>query len=183
MKKSLVVASLIILIACTNWKLVQGPLIVPEKNMAVNIPAGWHQFNKTKNFLLFTRDGLLLEFIKILRVPVTEKLKYTRKTLRRDMLPQEVSEVIIDNLRSNTSLLNLQILENKPVNIDSFPGFRLVYSFESKAQLKYKTVIYGFIRKSLYYQLKYEAASRHYFDKYLEDFEKVKDSFTILNKE
>ncbi len=183
MKRFLILLGFILLVtSCAHWKPVQGTLAFPQKNYLFVIPQGWYQYHKTDDFLLLTRDGVVLESISISRLPVTEKLEHTRKKLRRDMLPQEISEVILDDLRLNTNLLNFQLLENVPTKIDSFPGFKLTYQYEGNNGVLYKTILLGFIRKSLYYQLKYDAAARYYFDRYLPDFEKVVQTFRIMNK-
>lgn len=178
----LIVLLTLFVVSCTNWVMVYGTLAFPQQNFMIVAPQNWRKYKKTSDFLLLTRDGVLLENIQIKQTPITEKLPHTRKKFTQNMLPQEAAEIIIDDLHSNTELLKVKILENTPAQIDSFPGFKLIYSYETANRLKRKAVIYGLLKEASFYQLSYDAPARYYFDKYLPEFEKVKDSFRILSR-
>lgn len=148
-------------------------------NFSVELPDGWMRFNK-KDFLLVTRDGVLLQNILIKRVDIEKPLENTKKKITKGMMPQEIAEVIHDNLSTDKDMLNFEIKENIPVAINEKPGFKLVYTYKTTDGLKRKCIYYGFLVDQWFYSLWYSAAERHYFEKDIKAFEKVFESFKLL---
>ena len=178
MKKT-IIALLVFFVGCAPWVQVGGPYKASSLNCSFELPDGWMRINTSKHILL-TRDGVLLQNIFIKRVEVDEPLEHTKKKLRKEMLPQELSEVILDNIASDQSFLNLEILEKTPVEISGRPGFRAVFNHKNSDSLRLKTVYYGFLQNKWFYSITYTAAVRHYFDKDVEAFEKVVKSFKLI---
>lgn len=96
------------------------------------------------------------------------------------MLPQEASEVIIDNMASDPAILNFEVIENSPAKISGFHGFKLVTTNKNKDGLKFKSIFYGFIIDEWFYGIRYTAAARYYFDNDIKTFEKVFESFKLI---
>jgi len=96
------------------------------------------------------------------------------------MLSQEAAEVIIDDMITDSTILNFEVLENSPAKINEFSGFRLVSTFKNSDGLKYKTVYYGFINGEYFYSIYYTASQRYYFDKDIKTFEDVFNSFRLI---
>jgi hypothetical protein len=94
-------------------------------------------------------------------------------------LPQEAAEVILDEIISDQSVLNFEMLENIPAVIDKHDGFRVVFSYKNRDGLKLKTIYYGFLNDGRFYSIRYTAVKRYYFEKDIETFRKVLDSFTL----
>ncbi|MFQ5801037.1 MAG: hypothetical protein ACE5HH_04900 [Candidatus Hydrothermarchaeales archaeon] len=126
-----------------------------------------------------TRDGLTLQQISIGRIAADEELPHTKKKLSNGMLPQELAEVITDDLRSNANITNLQVNENVPATVGGHPGFKLLYTYQTKQGLKIKVAHYGVMSGDWCYYLLYEAPARYYFPKDFPVFEKVKETFKI----
>lgn len=160
------------------WHPTGGPYASEAENFSVELPKGWMRLN-TEEDLLITRDGLLLQYILIERVRVDEPLKNTKKTLARGMLPQAVAEVILDNIGSSQSVLDLQVKENRPVQVGGRRGFRLVYTHKNKDGLRFRSVLHGLLAGNAFYGVRYTAAERHYFAKDLRTFEQVLASFKL----
>jgi hypothetical protein len=74
----------------------------------------------------------------------------------------------------------IELIENIPTTVGGKPGFRLLYSWKTKDRLRLKRVQYGFVDGKLVYRLIYQAAARHYFDRDLATFERVRESFRLL---
>jgi hypothetical protein len=129
--------------------------------------------------LLISRDGLLLQNIQIVRHNVKDPLNHTKKKLTKDMLPQETSEVILDNVASNPEATGVRVIENSPMVIGGIPGFRAVYTYKNKDGLKCKSVCCGLLAGKWFYAITYNAAERYYFDKDVETFSKVVQSFKL----
>ena len=170
---------LLVTAACAPWVRVGGGYQHAEKNFSVDLPDGWMRFNNVQ-YLLVTRDGILLQTISIDRMKVTDSLKHTKKKLALDMLPQEAAEVIADNMNSDTNISDFILLENSPTTIAGRAGFKLVYTYKNKDGLLFKSVYCGFISEDWFYDLRYTAPARYYFDKDLGTFEKVLNSFAFI---
>ncbi|HEV8662801.1 MAG TPA: PsbP-related protein [Candidatus Methylomirabilis sp.] len=160
------------------WHPTGGPYASEAEHFSVELPKGWMRLN-TEEDLLITRDGLLLQYILIERVRVDEPLKNTKKTFARGMLPQAVAEVILDNIASSQSVLDLQVKENRPVQVGGHRGFRLVYTHKNKDGLRFRSVLHGLLAGNAFYGIRYTAAERHYFAKDLRTFEQVLTSFKL----
>jgi len=145
---------------------------------SVDLPRGWMRLNTNKH-LFITRDGALLQNIIIERIDIEEPLKHTKKKLTQNMLPLEASEVIIDNISSDKAVLNLVILENIPVSIDTNQGFKILFTYKIKTGLKFKSLYCGFLSDNWLYSIRYTAPERHYFHKDIGVFEKVLNSFKL----
>jgi len=161
------------------WQPTAGTYTSPKENFAVELPSGWMRLN-AEDDLLITRDGLLLQHVSVERAVVDKPLKNTKKTLTRGMQPQAVAEVIIDNFVSSDRMLDVKVLENRPVQIAQQRGFRLVYTHRDKNGLRFKSVLHGFLAGDVFYAIRYTAAERHYFVKDLPAYEQVLASFRLI---
>lgn len=148
-------------------------------NFSVELPQGWMRLN-TDEYLFVTRDGALLQNILIERLHIDKGLKYTKKKFKKGMLPQEAAEVILDSIASDQTVLNFEVIENTPTKISEFSGFKAVFTYKNKDGLRFKSIYYGFMIGEWFYGIRYTAALRHYFDKDLKTFEKVRESFKLL---
>ena len=161
------------------WQPTAGLYSSPAENFAVELPQGWMRLNVNED-LLITRDGLLLQHVSVERAAVDRPLKSTKKTLARGMQPQAVAEVIIDSLQSSERLLEVKVLENRPVQVAQNRGFRLVYTHRDKNGLRFKSVMHGFLAGDVFYSIRYTAAERYYFAKDLPAYEQVLASFRLI---
>jgi len=177
--KKLLYITLIFLAGCAAWTQVGGLYKNESCNFSVELPQGWMQRSQGEH-LLITRDGVLLQNIQVQRLNIEEPLKHTKKKISKNMLPQEVAEVILDNISSDQNVLNLEVVENSPVKISGTPGFKAIYTYKNKDGLKLKSIYYGFIVDRWFYGLNYNAAQRYYFDKDIQTFEKVVESFKLI---
>ena len=179
MKKRFLLVILIFLAGCAPWMKVGGAYKDTESNFSVELPQGWMRLNTTK-YLLITRDGPILQRIIIERDNIDEPLKYTKKKLHENMLPQEVAEVIIDDISSSGALLNFDLIENVPVTICGRSGFKIVFTHKNREGLNFKSIHSGFMARKYVYSIRYTAPIRHYFQKDIDTFEKVLGSFELL---
>ena len=94
--------------------------------------------------------------------------------------PLKTYELIIQNMHANPQMMNQRIVENMPARLSNRNGFKIVYTYRTQGGLKKKGIIYGLIMDPGCYQLKYEAAQRHYFARELPAFAQVKGSFRLI---
>jgi hypothetical protein len=147
-------------------------------NFSVTLPRGWMRSN-TNEYLLVTRDGVLLQNILIKRTPFGEPLSHTKKKILQGMLAQEAAEIVLDNIQSDAAVLDFELADNAPAVLDGVPGFRAVFTYKDMDGLKLKSVYYGLLTAEWVYTLRYTAALRHYFDGEIDTFEYVVDSFNL----
>ena len=167
--------------ALTNW----SPLRKVEykdgaRRFTAEVPAGWMKFNLV-NYFVMTRDGIVLEKIAVERRKFTQDLEFTKKKFSADMTPQELAEIEIDNLKANGKIDRVEIASNKPASIDGRSAFRLEYSFFAEGGLKVRGTRYGFTEGDFIYRVYYEAADQHYYDMYIQDFERFIKSFKLFS--
>ncbi len=148
-------------------------------NFSLTLPRGWMRWN-TNEYLLVTRDGVLLQNILIKKIRVGEPLSHTQKKVLKGMLAQEVAEIVLDDIRSDAAVLDFELVENAPAEVDDMPGFRAVFTFRNMDGLKLKSVYYGFLSAEWVYGIRYTAARRHYFDQEYDTFEYIVESFQRL---
>jgi hypothetical protein len=141
-----------------------------------DLPAGWMRANQAKQRLLITRDGILLQSINVQRLDIDKDLARTKKKFAKGMLPQEVAEVELDEVRACPGVTHFTLLENVPTDIDGKPGFKLVYTFRTPDGLPLKRVHYGLLLDDVVYRLQYQAPVQYYFDRDLATFEQVRAS-------
>jgi hypothetical protein len=170
---------LIFLVGCAPWTQVGGLYKNESHNFSVELPQGWMRWSQGED-LLITRDGVLLQNIQIVRQNIEDPLKHTKKKFSKGMLPQEAAEVVLDNIASNQNILNLEVVENSPATISGIPGFKAVYTHKNKDGLKFKSIFYGFIVGDSFYGINYNAAQRFYFDKDIQTFDNVVESFKVI---
>jgi hypothetical protein len=168
----------IIFCACAPWSLVGGKFISSGDGYEVDLPDNWRKQNFTANLTL-TKDGLALQRVILGRFAIDKDAPHTKRKLSKGMTPQDVAELVIDDFRSNQQIGNFQIVENVPARLGGNPGFKLVYSYQTKQNLKKSGVYYGTLNKDWLYFLFYEAPARHYFNRDLQTFETIKESFKI----
>ncbi len=167
---------------CAPWVPVEGLYRVDAQGSEVTLPAGWRRATFIHDSLLLTRDGVSLQYIRIERVALGDRLTPTKKKFVKTMAPQDVAEVELDEVRSGQGVRNIEVLENVPFQVAGFPGFKLVYTFKTENGLRLKRVHYGVLVGEWVYRVQYQAAVRYYFDKDLAAFERVRESFRITDK-
>jgi hypothetical protein len=175
----LLVVVMSLLSGCAPWVRTGGPYEAAKENVALNLPDGWMRLNSDK-YLLLTRDGVLLQNILVESIGVNDPLKHTKKKFRTGMLPLEASEVIADNIASNSEVLNFEVQESTSTKVAGDPGFRLVYTYKTAEGLKMQGVLYGMMHGEWFYLIRYAAPKRHYFERDLKTFERVVASAHLI---
>jgi len=179
MKRSFLICVIIVFVAgCVPWIRTGGLYSAPAQNVTVELPDGWMRLN-SDDYLLITRDGVMLEYILIEKIYIEDNLRHTKKKFRRGMLPQELAEVILDNIGSNQNNLKIKVISNVPQKISGHSGFKAIFTFNNKDGLKYKSIYSGFMSGDYFYGVRYNASHRHYFARELETFKRVVASLKL----
>lgn len=161
------------------WVPAEGAFTAANSGFSLDLPAGWTRVNLEER-LMITRDGSSLQFIGVALYKIGVPLKHTKKKFEKGMLPQEIAGILIDDLASAENIASVEVLENVPARIGDLEGFRVVCRIRIKGGMDRKCAFYGTMRGDQVYDLYYNAAARHYFDRDLGVFEEVARSFRFL---
>ena len=179
MKKLVVILVAIGLIAgCASSAYRRSLKDLPDHDFSVNVPEGWWKPQSTNKYLI-TKDGAYLQYVRIQQRPIDQPFRNTKKKMRPRMLPLESARVIIDELASDRYIMNFKVVEHSPALIDGHSGFKIVFTYENKKGAEFKTLYYGFINGDWFFNLRYNAVTRHYYDKDIADFQKMLISFKL----
>ena len=183
MKKILpLLISLLIITSCASVAQKRSLQDLSNNDFSVEIPEGWWKPKHIDRFLI-TKDGYSLQYVRIQQRPIDRPYRNTKKKLNKAMLPQEAAGVIIDDIASDRRIYNFNVIENAPATIDGREGFKILFTFKLKKDKKsaiFKTLYYGFISGDSFYNLRYNAAMRYYFEKDIAAFEQILNSFKVV---
>ena len=171
---------LIFLTACASVAHDGGVYQSSDYHFSVEIPDGWRKLDTEKYFLI-TKDGPFLQYALIQERPIDRPFKHTQKKLNKGMLPQEIAGMVVDEIASDRNILNFHVIENVPAKIDGREGFKILFTYSDNIGSTFKMLYYGFINGDIFYNLRYNAAARHYFAKDITTFEKILSSFKLIN--
>ncbi len=173
-----VVATLMLTACAGPWH--TPPNQLSEPPWSITSPAGWMQLSTQESEML-SKDGPYLEYILIQSRSLEQGFRFTNQKLEPDMLPHEAAQVIADNMRSDPLIQQLQLLASEPAMVGGHAGFRLIYSYQDPYGVTTKTIYYGVILPNRFFNLRYTAAQRYYFEKELPAFNQVVDSLRLVN--
>ena len=152
----------------------------PDKAYSVDLPVGWIKQVTQNRQLLVSRDGILLNYILISKTSLKEAFPKTKKAASDSMLPAELAELEISEIKSQDQLTTaLTVVENEPAELAGQEGFRLRVRYKNTRGLEIQRVVCGLADKSAYYQMAFEAPTLYYFDTYYPAFQKAVASFQL----
>ena len=173
------IAVLALASGCAPWTAVGGKYVESSENYEADLPNGWKKENLNRNFLRITKDGIGLQQIAVGRWSVDKDLPHTKRKFSPGMLPQEVADLVIDDFRSDNDRTDYEVVDNSPAKVGGHSGFKITYTYRTKAGLKKKGSYYGALLDKWYYYCMFDAPAMYYFSKDYETFEKVKESLRI----
>jgi hypothetical protein len=146
---------------------------------ALDLPDDWMMLNFIENGLVATRDGFNIQTIRVRKMKYGEELPHTKKKVSKEMAPQDLAEVLLDNLRSDVTANAVKVLETRPATIAGVKGFRTTVAFKDGHGLRHKAVLCGVLAEGRAWQITYVAPARHYFDRDLPAFDAAVASMRI----
>ena len=158
----------------------QAPQRLSTPQWSISPPSDWMQL-ETGGAEMLSKDGPFLEYILIQSRPLTQGFRFTKERLRTDMLPDEAARVIADNLRSDPLIRQFRLIGSEPATVGGVPGFKLTYSYLDQNGVAIQSVLYGVVLPHMYFDLRYTATRRHYFDQELPAFMKVLESLRFAS--
>jgi len=128
----------------------------------VQVPEGWMVATFSEG-MFTTRHGLELESIHVRRWPRTKEVKGTGRTVEDGMLPHEIAEVSLDSRRLDDGVGGLEVLGNRPAEVDGQECYEIDYWFRNETGLPIRTIEVGCAVTKWMYRFEYRAAEQHYF--------------------
>ncbi len=99
------------------------------------------------------------------------------------MLPEEAAQIIVDELISDQNLVKLKLLDNTPAEIKGHDGFKILYTYSDSKGQTFKTLYYGFIKADTFFNLRFTAVDRLYFQRDIGAFKRMLNSFQVIKAE
>ena len=162
-----------------TWTKIGGQIFSNDEKYEVELPQGWRRFVPAREDLAVTRDGLMLQSVRVGRWPVEKDPPHTKRKMAKGMLPEEAAELVIDDFRSDNSISNFQVVYNGPAEVGGHRGFKLVYTYQTKDNLRKQGIYYGVLVDGWLYFLSYKAPARYYLGRDEATFENIKNTFKI----
>ena len=170
-------AALVLLTACAGpWQPIQGDLTSPQ--WSITAPKGWMHLSMPESEML-TKNGPYLEYILVQSRPLAKAFRFTKQVLDPSMLPHEAAQLIVDNLRSDPRFRCFQLLASEPAVAANCTGFKLTYSYLDKYGVTMKAIYYGVLLPDRFFNIRYTAALRYYFEQGLPTFKTVFGSLQL----
>ncbi|MGD8471009.1 MAG: hypothetical protein PVJ82_06420 [Desulfobacteraceae bacterium] len=166
-------------LACAHSGGISKPVSYSFK---IDIPEGWRKIDNNR-YLFVTKESPFRQYIMVQNRPIGRSFRNTKKKMQKEMFPEEAAQIIVDELISDQNLVNLRILDNAPTTIKGHAGFKILYTYKDSEGRVYKTLYYGFIKEDTFFNLRFTATDRVYFQRDIGDFRSILKSFQIIKAE
>lgn len=170
--------------------------VAQSKSFEVRIPEGWMRTTKADTWerikiddnertiqlesMTTSRDGTSLQAISVTRRYADTAFPTIKKKCNPSMLPLELADLYVSELRKRNELERLTVLSNQPATIAGKPGFNLVMEFKNDDGLRIRVQSYGFVDQTGFYTINYRAPYLYYFNRDHGGFQTVVRSFKQL---
>lgn len=163
------------------WVPTQPSYVAALSGFEVVPPPGWMRFDGRDETLVLTRDGTALQRIVVGSSEVGKPIGIgaSKRPIQAGMSPQELAELVIDDIRAAEALTAIQVLENAPATLSGRSGFRVVASFRDARGLPRRIALYGLVDGARLYEVFFVAPERHYFARDLPVFEELARTFRL----
>ncbi len=160
---------------------------IPRGWMRTTRPDTWERLDidgKPRTILLesmtASRDGDDLQAIHVTRRYAATAFPTIKKKSNPHMLPLEVADLYVSELRKRSGLERLKVLSDQPATIHGRPGFDLVMQYKNDDGLRIRLQSYGFVDKTGFYTITYTGPYLYYYGRDHRAFEQVVRSFRQL---
>ena len=120
-----------------------------------------------------------LQFVRVGRSRLDRIAPSHKSKITADVNPLQFAEIFAGEFRAHETFVNFLVTEALPIQIDGHSGFRLVFHYTTKQELRKSVIFYGAIYEDSMYFVHFDAPSRHYYELYRSTIERMKDSVKI----
>lgn len=174
-KTILLLLSLLFAGCASSWKITDTKYKKPYYYFEP--PPRWMIINDGSTALL-SKHGPSLEKILIIRHRITDSLEIIKLKLYPEMLPHELGEVLLSRIIAAPQVTNVCLLKEEVTEVDSRQAVKLTVGYRINA-IEFSEIIYAFIDRFFFYELRYCAARRYYYEENLNAFETLVKSFRL----
>jgi len=178
---SLLLSVLLITSCASSWTRVDDKSRLYQNSwFTFSAPTGWMLLDRGDSVTL-SRDGPELQRIGVVFNPSDEAFPTLKKSASIDMLPSELAELTIAEIRASheDGMSGMEIVSNKPVTINGHQGFALHLRYKLDSGLRYESMVNGFVTTQGLYALYLRAPSLHYFKRDQDVYNQVIETFRI----
>lgn len=179
------------------WTMTENANKVAKSNsFEMTVPEGWNRTtapdtwdrimidDKEQTVLLermtASREGTGIHTITVTRRYPGTAFPAIKKKSTAAMLPSEAADLYVSDLRKRTGLERLQVLSNKPAQVNGKPAFHLVMEYKNDDGLRIRIVSHGFVDKTGFYTVNYRAPVLYYYERDYADYARLVRSFRQL---
>lgn len=169
---------------------------VASKSFKFVVPEGWVRTTKAATWeyvevdgknqpipmeqMSSTRDGTELHAIVVTRRYPETAFPHIKKKTNANMLPPEVADLYVSELRKRSGLERLKVLSNKPATVNGKPAFKLEMQYKNEDGLRIKILSFGFVDKTGLYTINYRAPHLYFYKRDYKRFVSLVHSFKQL---
>lgn len=170
--------------------------VAESKSFRMSVPEGWVRSTEADTWeqveidgelhpvllesMTVTRDGTSLHAITVTRRYEDNAFPTLKRKSNPGMLPMEAADLYVAELRKRNGLERLEVLSNKPAQVDGKPGFELLLQYRNDDGLRVQVESYGFVDKTGFYTINYRAPYLYYYDRDRREFADLVQSFRQL---
>jgi hypothetical protein len=179
--RKLVIVSLAFAVTgCAVWTRVDEKTTLqtdPNGKYKIEAPAGWVRLSILNTSVMITRDGIPIQHINIGQYKEDDFFKETKVKLPPNVLPSDLAQMVLAEMRANKELANLVVKQNVPHVVAGQPGFKVHFQYRNDRGTVFDRVVLGTAKGKEVITMVYHGLNNHYFARDLQTFYKVAESF------
>lgn len=175
----LVIGTMLVALAgCAAWTRIDTAVQEgPGGKYRVQAPIGWVRFNLNQDAILITRDGVPIQHILVGVKKDEDFFKQTKVKLPKNVLPSDLGQMVLAEMRSDKALANLVVKQSIPFTVAGQPGFKVHFQYRDERGTLFDRVVLGTAKESEVIVMVYHGLNTHYFGRDIETFYTVAKSF------
>lgn len=184
MKIFLAIITTLLVTACAPYSLKQsGPHSLGP--LSFETSSNWNKYNMAnagRNVEIWTADGSSLNSLMIFKGVKDEQSLFRTASkanamplYSKDMLPQEVMELVQSSLRKFYGEANVLLEADglRPMNFVDSAGFGFDLKFTNESGLRYLGKVAAVSKNEALYMMIYSGTEMHYFEQHDQEFEQI----------
>ncbi|GMV57063.1 DUF1795 domain-containing protein [Betaproteobacteria bacterium PRO7] len=167
--------------------------VVHSTSFQISVSSGWVRTTTPRTYerldidgqqrtillegMTITRDGVGIHAINVTRRYPDTAFPTLKKKSTATMLPPEVADLYVAELRKRSGLESLTVVSNKPATVDGKPAFQVVMQYKNDDGLRIQIMSYGFVDKTGFYTISYRAPYLYFYQRDFKEFTNLVASF------
>lgn len=146
----------------------------------ITVPGGWVKYNSGKeDEVVLTKDGPSLQLITIDQRSLSKPFEHLDVKLDSSALISEIAEHFIEDYKVMHQGVSIEKESLVPVSMNGNDGFKLVLNAINSGGLEFKILVYAMQTDKKLYTLSYQSPVLFFYNKEVEAFERIAESFQV----